>query len=778
MGGHDDGASPTKALLPNVQQKLGIIGFALVAFFAVCGGPFGLEAQVSSGGPLLSLASYAALPFLWALPQVVMTAELASRFPEDGGFVVWVGTALGESAALVAGINGIAASTVELAIYPTLVAEYAGQGSAFAHRAGGNASTTGPAEDEGGLEPGIVMLIKAVVVLLALSLNLVGLDILSRVAVIMLVIVVAPFVIALVILWPRVVAASPNIVALPPGGISGVAWDLWLPATLWSFTGWDALGAVAGQVSRPGRTYCCGSFLAVVMVAVVYALPLITGAALHPDLGTWTDGCLVRFARDAGTWVGDWVAGAAVVANFGLLCATLAATSRALWAMGAGVDAGEHATTPVLSLEASSSTVGQDPMSPFAAPESEFMAIPPHAAAKRAQVGYGTISDASGGSLLAAPRKLSARGGRPAGSTPAASSAAMSGASAGAASAGVELPTHAPARTSAPLGWKVPLSVVGDEDEEEEDSKSCGDAASDPGVRDEEAGEDDDSDDERLETRSLPPPDEVGELHEQRPPLELATAGWAFASGNAAERAKTVLGPRFGRRGESAASHASHQRSTAGNRVFALPSPSHEPARASAPLLGLVGQQSDCGSPLAASALGVGHSGSTNSGRILPAIFGFKWKRFGTPAVALAAQSAAALAISLVMDFDLLLQVTGLMASIRLLLEFTAFVQLRRMPPPPPPPPGHPPRFVIPYGWFGIVAVSVPKLAVVLTVLSLSSATAWYAALVVNAFVVLLFAWKVGKPALAGWCCARAAARPAAADEHSMADESWGASLA
>jgi len=108
-----------------------VLGFALVAFFAVCGGPFGLEAQVISGGPLLSLISYAVLPFLWALPQVAMTAELASRFPEDGGFVVWVATAFGEPAALVAGVNGVVASTVELAIYPTLVAEYMAEGSAF-----------------------------------------------------------------------------------------------------------------------------------------------------------------------------------------------------------------------------------------------------------------------------------------------------------------------------------------------------------------------------------------------------------------------------------------------------------------------------------------------------------------------------------------------------------------------------------------------------------------------------------------------------------------------
>ena len=44
--------------------------FAVLAYFLVCGGPFGIEIAVSAGGPLLTLFGFLVMPILWSMPQV------------------------------------------------------------------------------------------------------------------------------------------------------------------------------------------------------------------------------------------------------------------------------------------------------------------------------------------------------------------------------------------------------------------------------------------------------------------------------------------------------------------------------------------------------------------------------------------------------------------------------------------------------------------------------------------------------------------------------------
>ena len=40
---------------------------------------------VTSAGPLLALLGFAVLPFVWSVPEALVTAELATAFPEDSG---------------------------------------------------------------------------------------------------------------------------------------------------------------------------------------------------------------------------------------------------------------------------------------------------------------------------------------------------------------------------------------------------------------------------------------------------------------------------------------------------------------------------------------------------------------------------------------------------------------------------------------------------------------------------------------------------------------------
>ena len=67
-------------------RTLGVTGVALITYFNVCGGPWGIEEVVSDAGPLPGIIGLAIFPLLWALPVALVTAELASAYPDDGGY--------------------------------------------------------------------------------------------------------------------------------------------------------------------------------------------------------------------------------------------------------------------------------------------------------------------------------------------------------------------------------------------------------------------------------------------------------------------------------------------------------------------------------------------------------------------------------------------------------------------------------------------------------------------------------------------------------------------
>ena len=66
------------AAAPDPRKVLGVLAFSVIAVQLVAGGPWGLEESVREAGPGPVLAAMILLPLLFALPQALMTAELAS----------------------------------------------------------------------------------------------------------------------------------------------------------------------------------------------------------------------------------------------------------------------------------------------------------------------------------------------------------------------------------------------------------------------------------------------------------------------------------------------------------------------------------------------------------------------------------------------------------------------------------------------------------------------------------------------------------------------------
>ena len=61
-----------------------------VSLLNLQGGPFGVEPSLRAAGNLYAIIGFAAMPFLWALPEAVMTYELSTLYPCSSGGVRWV----------------------------------------------------------------------------------------------------------------------------------------------------------------------------------------------------------------------------------------------------------------------------------------------------------------------------------------------------------------------------------------------------------------------------------------------------------------------------------------------------------------------------------------------------------------------------------------------------------------------------------------------------------------------------------------------------------------
>lgn len=62
-------------------KKLTLVPLIFLIYFEVAGGPFGEEPAVQAAGPLLAILGFLIFPFIWSVPEALITAELSTAFP-------------------------------------------------------------------------------------------------------------------------------------------------------------------------------------------------------------------------------------------------------------------------------------------------------------------------------------------------------------------------------------------------------------------------------------------------------------------------------------------------------------------------------------------------------------------------------------------------------------------------------------------------------------------------------------------------------------------------
>ena len=73
---------------------------------------------------MIVLVGILTLPWLWSFPTALMTAELATAMPEDGGYVIWVERAFGRFWGFQEGWLSWLCSFADNALYPVMFVDY------------------------------------------------------------------------------------------------------------------------------------------------------------------------------------------------------------------------------------------------------------------------------------------------------------------------------------------------------------------------------------------------------------------------------------------------------------------------------------------------------------------------------------------------------------------------------------------------------------------------------------------------------------------------------
>jgi amino acid transporter len=327
------------ALEPRTKKRvLGVVAFAFIATQLVAGGPWGLEVSVKEAGPGPVFLCFALFPLLFSVPQALITAELSTLLDSNGGYVVWTTHAFGPFWGYIVGMNGLLGNIIDLSLYPMLVSEYltAGIGTRV------EAAHLHPGAEVLPVPRWLQCLIFMTVVTIGLLVNVRGIGDVARVSSVAFVAMMAPFAVSLVWQLPQVLRGLTAVLQVAPS----IDYGAFLSTVIWGYTGWNSLGALAGEVRDPARTYPRGTAITLVLVTLCYALPCLVSITTHPRYREWTNGSLTSFTGDVGGWLATLALLASVACQVSVFTAGLSTSARTMWALAGGTQSSPESTPP------------------------------------------------------------------------------------------------------------------------------------------------------------------------------------------------------------------------------------------------------------------------------------------------------------------------------------------------------------------------------------------------------------------------------------------------
>ena len=226
------------------KQKVGVMGVVFMIYAMACAGAYGLEDMIPSAGPVMTMLMLCVIPFMWAVPNALVSAELGSAIPEEGGNYVWVRRAFGEFWCFQSAFGRILSNYVGVPAYPVLAGDYV-------------ASMMGWSSTN-------AYLFKLLLIGIFCYINFRGVQDVAKVGTVLGLLIVAAFACVIFIGFSHA-QYNPIDPFVPPGQSVLYSAGTALAIGMWMYTGYESMGSMAGELENPQ----------VIPKALVIVVPLI-----------------------------------------------------------------------------------------------------------------------------------------------------------------------------------------------------------------------------------------------------------------------------------------------------------------------------------------------------------------------------------------------------------------------------------------------------------------------------------------------------------------------
>ena len=287
------------------------ITVVFILFIMISSGAYGIEDMISESGPGMTIVLLIVLAIFWGMPYGLVCAEMGARYPQEGGFYVWVKENLGRYWGFQAGWWYYLMSIVDTAVYLVLAMGYI---NSFLD-----------------LSPLHEWLLSLVFIVLFAYLNIIGLEVVGYISLVFTVVILVPFIAVTAVGFTHM-TVNPFQPFLADGESAFGSLGLALMIGMWMFSGYESVSTMAGEIEGAQKKIPKALFIVMPFVTLSYVLPVVACLGAYGNWSEWSTEGGISFI-EAGAAIGGGFLGvlflvSAVVSNLGLFNDYIASVTR------------------------------------------------------------------------------------------------------------------------------------------------------------------------------------------------------------------------------------------------------------------------------------------------------------------------------------------------------------------------------------------------------------------------------------------------------------------